>query len=585
MIQLHQALLTASMLSAMSGLASAASIEFSQVPVPTMDAEKRQINVSPSVKIDGAEHALSWNTLARSGENGFGVIVNGKNKAIVGKEGKPTVSDAADFTSLLPIGRKIYSITHFEARPGAMYLSELTQAADGKLTMQSTQPIDFSSVGGLWNPCAGSVTPWNTHLGSEEYPPDARKLENAVGYAELDAEMLPMARYFDVNTDQAPIADFKAAFQPYKYGFPVEVAVKESGETSVAKHYAMGRVAVELALIMPDKKTAYISDDGTNTGLYRFVADKAGDLSAGKLYAAKWSQTSTEGAGAANISWVDLGHGTDGDIASLLARNIKFSDIFDVGEMQDDGTCSDGFMSSNAAGLSECLKVKPGMETSASRLETRRYASMLGATTEFHKMEGMALDRDGKRLFLSITDISNGMEDSVQSNKFDKGGRNDIKLAKNPCGAVYELPYDADFSVTAAKGFLSGTPNDYKDGPYAGQTCNVDSIANPDNLSFISGYNTLLIGEDTTTGHQNDASWAVSTETKKMTRITTTPYGAENTSIDWYANLNGFAYLMTVVQHPYGESDKDKLQNPDDARAYVGYIGPFPAFKTSASAQ
>ena len=25
-------------------------------------------------------------------------------------------------------------------------------------------------------PCAGSVTPWNTHLGSEEYPADARQI-------------------------------------------------------------------------------------------------------------------------------------------------------------------------------------------------------------------------------------------------------------------------------------------------------------------------------------------------------------------------------------------------------------------------
>jgi len=31
------------------------------------------------------------------------------------------------------------------------------------------------------------------------------------------------------------------------------------------------------------------------------------------------------------------------------------------------------------------------------------------------------------------------------------------------------------------------------------------------------------------------------------------------------------------VQHPYGESDEDKLTNPDQARAYTGYIGPFPA--------
>jgi uncharacterized protein len=33
------------------------------------------------------------------------------------------------------------------------------------------------------------------------------------------------------------------------------------------------------------------------------------------------------------------------------------------------------------------------------------------------------------------------------------------------------------------------------------------------------------------------------------------------------------------VQHPYGESDSDKLVDPADARAYVGYLGPFPAVK------
>ena len=33
---------------------------------------------------------------------------------------------------------------------------------------------------------------------------------------------------------------------------------------------------------------------------------------------------------------------------------------------------------------------------------------------------------------------------------------------------------------------------------------------------------------------------------------------------------------MTVVQHPYGESDEDQLMSEDEARAYVGYIGAFP---------
>ena len=39
----------------------------------------------------------------------------------------------------------------------------------------------------------------------------------------------------------------------------------------------MGRVAIELAYVMPDNKTVYISDDGSRVGLFRFVADNPGD--------------------------------------------------------------------------------------------------------------------------------------------------------------------------------------------------------------------------------------------------------------------------------------------------------------------
>jgi uncharacterized protein len=589
MTNLRNLLLTASMFSAISTAAFAGSIEFTSISTPTEDAVKRQIVVSPSVKIDGKDVALKWNTIARSGQKIddviFGGLVDKAGNVLFDKKGSQSVSDAADFTSILPVGGRLYSITHFESRPAAMYLSELSQATDGTLAAISTRSIDFSALGGLWNPCAGSVTPWNTHLGSEEYPPDARSIENADTYADLDGEMLDMAKYFGVDAALAPLSAFKSVFQPYKYGFPVEISVNDKGETAVAKHYAMGRVAVELALVMPDKKTAYISDDGTNTGLFRFVADKEGDLSSGQLFAAKWEQTSADGAGAANISWVDLGHGSDAEIAAAQKFGVTFSDIFDVAKFKDDGSCPEGFMSSNAEGRSECLKVKTGMEVYASRLETRRYASMLGATTEFRKMEGLAHDAEGKRLFMAISEVSNGMEDAIKDNKYDKGGRNDIKLSKNGCGAVYEMPYGDNFVVTGAASFIAGKPTEYKDGPFVGQTCDVDGIASPDNLSFIPGNGTLLIGEDSSSGHQNDASWAVNVATKAMTRITTSPYGAENTSLDWYADINGYAYLMTVVQHPYGESDEDKLQNPDDARAYVGYIGPFPAFKKSASAQ
>jgi hypothetical protein len=70
--------------------------------------------------------------------------------------------------------------------------------------------------------------------------------------------------------------------------------------------------------------------------------------------------------------------------------------------------------------------------------------------------------------------------------------------------------------------------------------------------------------------------WSFDTKNGDLTRIQTTPYGSETTSVYWYPNINGFGYLMSVVQHPYGESDEDKLGDPAAAMAYTGYIGPLP---------
>src|SRR3546814_11596066 len=83
---------------------------------------------------------------------------------------------------------------------------------------------------------------------------------------------------------------------PYFWGFPVEISVSDAGAATATKHYSMGRFAHELSYVMPDRKTVYETDDGTNVGFYRYAADTASDLSAGTLYAMKWTQTSEAGA-------------------------------------------------------------------------------------------------------------------------------------------------------------------------------------------------------------------------------------------------------------------------------------------------
>eukprot|EP00961_Rhodomonas_salina_P148202 1995315-Rhodomonas_salina.1 len=85
-----------------------------------------------------------------------------------------------------------------------------------------------------------------------------------------------------------------AGFQPYWYGFPWEAKIVD-GVAHVVKHYAMGRQASELSYVMPDKKTVYTTDDGTNRYFQKFVADHPGDLSEGTLYCSKFTQTTADG--------------------------------------------------------------------------------------------------------------------------------------------------------------------------------------------------------------------------------------------------------------------------------------------------
>ena len=77
-------------------------------------------------------------------------------------------------------------VNHYESLPSneignmpeTMMLNTVEQNKEtGELTVTDMTPIDFSADGGIWTPCAGSLSPWNTHLGSEEYEPDAKAHE------------------------------------------------------------------------------------------------------------------------------------------------------------------------------------------------------------------------------------------------------------------------------------------------------------------------------------------------------------------------------------------------------------------------
>ncbi|MGD9215850.1 MAG: DUF839 domain-containing protein [Desulfobacteraceae bacterium] len=571
--------------------AQAGELEFTKCPFPSTDLEKRVILTSQYAKVDGKVIPINHHTILRSGDQGgmdhhkgwkgkrsgvFGQLFDVNGDKLIADDGSPYISNDNDFSALVTGQQdgKLYMVSHFESRPAAMYLTKLHQEKDGRLVAKKTRPLDFSSVMGGWVHCAGSVTPWGNHLGSEEYEPDAKTWITG----EISSYNAAMAAYFGIDPEN--LEEVQAVMNPYDYGYVVETIVKSYRKATVVKHYAMGRVAIELAYVMPDKKTAYISDDGTNVGLFRFEADTEGDLSAGTLYAAVYNETDTTGMGAADIKWVNLGHATNDEIEAIINSGVAFNDIFDEADPAADGTCPDDYSSINSGHDSpylECLKLKNAdMALAASRLETRRYAAMKGATTEWRKMEGITFNPETNQLYLAMSEVSKGMENNP-TGTYDIGGPNHIKLeSANKCGAVYALDIDENYDATNIYGVVAGIPDTSVDG----NSCNIDGIANPDNITYLPGYDTLIIGEDTGSGHQNDMIWAYKTageDAGTLTRIQTTPYGSETTSPYFYPDINGFAYIMSVVQHPYGESDKDKFEDPSDLRGYTGYIGPFPA--------
>ncbi len=78
------------------------------------------------------------------------------------------------------------------------------------------------------------------------------------------AVMMASTAYGDAVADSRNAA--LAQTSVYRIGYPVEVAVASgkglgkdtfAANTTATKHYAMGRLAWELAYVMPDHRTAY----------------------------------------------------------------------------------------------------------------------------------------------------------------------------------------------------------------------------------------------------------------------------------------------------------------------------------------
>ncbi|MDK9702708.1 MAG: DUF839 domain-containing protein [Sulfuritalea sp.] len=623
--------------------ATVTGVEFTSTPAPGSAAEMAAAYTRSSAIVsygDGSRKLfpLSHHTLFRSGDR----IGGGEAGLVVDHAGKPIMTSAPDgkgerakgpFHAYAPDANslirvmdgkveKLFLITHYEYHteaplasgtgtmelyaqlPASMSLARLAQdRRSGALTATQMANIDMSGIGGLWIPCAASLTPWNTHLAGEEYEPNARQFEHE--------PLESMNLYLGTPGKTAG----EGGANPYRYGHLVEARVDAGGTAKVVKRYAMGRLATELADVMPDERTAYMGDDGRDTMLFMFVADQARDLSAGTLYAAKWEQRSADNGGSANLKWVRLGHAHEAEIKALVDRGIKFSDIFETATAADvkanleqfkdfrpvfvyEGQGGRGAPGSGMKQEVTYLKLKPGMETAAAFLESRRYGAMLGATSEFTKMEGVTHNAEDRKLYVAMSYIEAGMLDGQNGER----PQDHIKLKGDAkdlvCGGVYQShlsgaqndhggqPIKSEWVAVTMDPLLLGAKKPFGQPQGAYDKCDTERVANPDNIKYSAGMRTLFIGEDSG-NHLNNFLWALNVDSGNLARLLSAPAGGEHTGLQVVPNLNGHAYVMGNIQHPgaandlkkYPEAIKVELRKKIDQRGSIGYLGGLPAIR------
>ncbi|WP_406869453.1 PhoX family protein [Paraburkholderia fungorum] len=508
------------------------------------------------------------------------------DKSVSGKE-RQFYSDCPDGSSLIRLdkptvkglkGNAVFAVVQFEYTtrdqslksmygqlPSPIAVLTLDQdRATGKLTLAGYSNVDTSKAHGLWITCGASLSPWNTHLSSEEYEPDASTIATNSQFKGFSRSL-----FGDETTAN-----------PYHYGHLPEVTVNPDGTGTIKKHYCLGRISHELIQVMPDKRTVLMGDDATNGGLFMFIADREADLSAGTLYVAKWTQTSSSGAGAATLSWINLGHASSDEIEAL-ANQLRASDIMDIATRDP---ADPTYTKINYNGTFNWVRVKPGMIKAATFLETHRYAALAGGSMGFTKLEGTTVNIKDKVLYSAMSRIEKSM---VRGN----AASTDVAVDKTiNAGAVYALNMKGgqrdrsggainsewvpvDMAAPAA---LVG--EDLPAADALGNTANADRIANPDNLKFSEKLRTLFIGEDSGM-HVNNFLWAYNVDTKTLARVLSCPAGAESTGLHAVDEINGWTYVMSNFQH-VGDWETplhDKVQSTLDPLVRANYKDRFGA--------
>jgi secreted PhoX family phosphatase len=398
------------------------------------------------------------------------------------------ISKKPDYNAFVPLnanGSQGYLYTSWEDRPAGISQMEIEwNHTSAEWDVLSGMMLNLSSVNGGWVLCFGSMSPWGTPLLAEELYFDNTKQWNDETY--------------NYHYGQELLEDYLGYYpNPYDYGYILEIDNPTTTEPDFSKHFAMGRFSHENAQVMPDERTVYLTDDGYETVLFKFVADTAGELSSGTLFAAKVIQddgkdSSTTGF---DVEWIEMASSSNSEIQLWIDEydGITTAD-FNAGQ---NSYISDEEINDWAEGrLNKDLNgdgtIGSALDDRVAFLESRKAAAALGASDEWNKMEGVAFNPNAPdHLYLAMSDVRGDMSD----------GQGDIDVTENRCGIIYRMTLDDQWNVNRIEPVISG-------GPYTSSVeykCTVNNMAGPDNLVVLDG-GQLLIGEDTDK-HENNMVW------------------------------------------------------------------------------
>jgi len=398
------------------------------------------------------------------------------------------LSQKPDYNAFIPMnsdGTSGYLYTAWEDRPAGISQVELEwNPSSSEWDVLSKQMLNLSDINGAWVLCFGSVSPWSTPLFSEELYFDDTEDWNNDGY-----------RY---HSDQLRLEQYLGHYpNPYDYGYIIEMEQATSTTPELVRHLTMGRFSHENALVMPDNKTVYLTDDGYETVFFKFEADTAGDLSEGTLYSAKVTQDSTYNSASTgfDVEWLELGSSSNDEIQGWIddydgittADYIQGENSYITDE--EINNWAEDYLNQD---LNNDGAIGYALDDRVAFLETRKAAAAIGATDEWNKMEGVGFNQNaGDNLYLAMSSIDNAMTD----------GQGDIDVSDNLCGIVYQMTMNELWNVNRIHPAIIG-------GPYISSNqyqCDTNNLAGPDNLVVLDD-GSVLVGEDTRR-HESNMVW------------------------------------------------------------------------------